>query len=60
MAKISVIHGWKGDDGKFYLSTKPWLDQRPANAYSDVTAALQEASRRHLPIKWEDPQAVDG
>lgn len=50
-------HGWKEGD-VYCLSVLPKGDKGPANKYSSAQDALKEASKRHLPIVWEDPKVV--
>jgi hypothetical protein len=55
------IHGWKADvDGgvKFYTSLKPREANAPKNEHKTSREALQEASRRHLPMIWEKPEEI--
>lgn len=52
-----ALHGWK-EDGKFYLSIAPRGENLPCNRYDTALAALSEASKRHLPIIWEDPAVI--
>lgn len=52
------IHGWK-DGGKFYTSLKPRLEKAPCNEHETSLEALQEASRRHLSMIWENPGEID-
>lgn len=52
-----AIHGWK--DGEiFYTSLKPRQDQAPRNAHATSRDALAEASKRHLPIIWDNPEDI--
>lgn len=52
-----AIHGWKAD-GKFYTSLKSRLEKAPCNEHATAREALAEASRRHLPVVWEDPAVI--
>lgn len=52
-----AIHGWKDGD-KFYTSLKPRLEKAPRNEHATSREALQEASRRHLAMIWEDPGVI--
>lgn len=51
------IHGWK-DGGKFYTSLKPRCENAPRNEHATSREALNEASRRHLPMIWENPEDI--
>ena len=51
------IHGWKAD-GKFYTSLKPRSEKAARNEHKTSREALQEASRRHLPMIWEKPEEI--
>lgn len=53
-----AIHGWKDGD-KFYTSLRPKADKSAANQHDTAQDALREASRRHLPIIWDDPGVID-
>jgi hypothetical protein len=53
-----AIHGWK-DGLVFYTSLKPRSENAPRNAHATSREALAEASKRHLPIVWEDPSVID-
>jgi hypothetical protein len=53
-----ALHGWK-QDGKFYLSLSPRETKLACNQYATSREALSEASKRHLPIIWEDPKVID-
>jgi len=58
MRKIRTeIHGWKDGD-KFYTSIKPREANAPKNEHATVIEALSESSRRHLPLRWDDPAVV--
>lgn len=50
-----TLHGWKDGD-KFCLSLEP--KGLVCNVYASAVEALAEASRRHLPITWEDPSKL--
>jgi hypothetical protein len=52
-----AIYGWKSG-GKFYTSLKPRADNSPRNEHLSSTDALAEASKRHLPIVWENPVEI--
>ena len=56
--KPSEIHGWKDGD-KFYTSLKPREQKAPANPYSTALEALMEASKRGLPLIWDDPSVIE-
>ena len=58
MSKPKEIHGWK-DGGKFYTSLRPRSEKVAANQHETAQDALREASRRGLPIIWDDPGAID-
>lgn len=60
MPLAKLIHGWKTDEGKFALSLQPRDAAGPRNLYDTPTAALQESSRRGLPIAWENAADIDG
>lgn len=53
-----AIHGWK-DGGKFYTSLSARLENGPKNEHATAREALQEASRRHLPMVWENPGDIE-
>lgn len=53
-----ALHGWK-QDSNFYLSLAPKADKMACNQYATSREALSEASKRHLPIIWEDPSVID-
>jgi hypothetical protein len=55
--KRTCIHGW-ADGGKFYTSLQPRVDEAPKNEHATATEALREASRRGLPIVWDDPSVI--
>lgn len=55
----SVIYGWRDAD-KFYTSLRLRSERAPANQHDTSTDALREASRRGLPIVWDDPSVIDG
>lgn len=55
--KRTAIHGWKDGD-KFYTSLQPKDADAPKNQHATVTDALREASKRHLPIVWDDPEKI--
>lgn len=55
------IHGWKEmtkDGERFFTSLKPRTENAPKNTHKSAREALQEASRRHLPMIWEDPSVI--
>jgi hypothetical protein len=52
-----AIHGWKAD-GKFYTSIRPRLENAARNEHETAREALAEASKRHLPIIWDNPEDV--
>lgn len=51
------IFGWK-DGGKFYTSLKSRLEKAPRNEHTTARQALSEASMRHLPLSWENPDEI--
>lgn len=51
------FHGWK-DGEEYFLSVYPRAENGPANKYPSASDALKEASKRHLPIVWEDPSVI--
>ena len=53
-----TYYGWKGEDGKFYISIKPREANWPKLALNKPIEALAVASGRGLPIKWEDPSVI--
>lgn len=53
----NAIHGWKAN-GKFYTSLKPRLENAPRNEHLSAREALQEASKRHLALIWENPDEI--
>lgn len=53
-----AVYGWK-DGLVFYTSLEPRLEKAPRNAHASAREALQEASRRHLPIIWENPADIE-
>lgn len=53
--KPKAYHGWK-EDGKYFLSIEPRGIAR--NEYETAQEALREASKRGLPIIWEDPKVI--
>ena len=53
--KRTAYHGWT-EGGKVYLSLEPRGVCR--NVYQSAQDALSEASKRHLPIVWEDVSKV--
>ncbi len=55
--KPTEIHGWKDGD-KFFTSLRPRAEKSAANRHDTVQEALREASKRGLPIVWDDPAAV--
>ena len=54
-----TYHGWKGKDGKFYISIKPREEKWPKMGFSKAIHCLAVATGRGLPIKWEDPSEID-
>ena len=52
-----TIHGWKDGD-RYFTSLQPREAGAPRNEHASATDALREASRRHLPLTWEDPKAI--
>lgn len=52
-----AIHGWKDGD-KFYTSLQPRLAKAPCNEHANAREALAEATKRHLPIVWENPAEI--
>jgi len=54
-----TYYGWKGDDGKYYISVKPREANWPKIACNKPIEALAIASGRGLPIKWENPAEID-
>lgn len=55
--KPTAIHGWK-DGEKFYTSLQPRTAKAAANAHDTAVEALREASKRGLPIVWDDPSVI--
>lgn len=55
--KPTEVHGWKDGD-KFYTSLRPRFEKAPRNEHATVQDALREASRRGLPIVWDDPSVI--
>jgi hypothetical protein len=55
----TTYYGWKGVDGKFYISIKPRDENWPKMGFNKPIEALAVASGRGLPIKWEDPSVID-
>lgn len=53
-----AIHGWKAD-GKFYTSLQPRPENAPRNEHATAREALAEASKRHLPLVWENPKDIE-
>ena len=53
-----AIHGWK-DGVMFYTSLKPKSEKAPKNAHATSREALAEASKRHLPLIWENPEEIE-
>lgn len=52
-----AIHGWK-DGETFFTSLRPRDEKAPANQHASASEALREATRRHLPMVWDDPSVV--
>lgn len=56
--KRTELHGWReGDD--YFLSLKPRAEKAANNRYASSQDALREASRRSLPVVWDDPAVVE-
>lgn len=55
--KPAAIHGWKDGD-KFYTSLRPRSEKWATNQHETSQDALREASRRGLPIVWDDPAVI--
>ena len=54
----TAVYGWK-DKGKFYTSLKPRLENAPRNEHESAIEALKEASKRQLPLIWENPGEIE-
>lgn len=53
-----AIHGWR-DGEKYYTSLRPRDEKAAANEHANSQEALREASRRGLPIVWDDPAVIE-
>ena len=52
----TTYYGWKGD--KFYISIKPREENWPKMGFDKPIEAVAMASKRGLPIKWENPEDI--
>lgn len=58
MGKATAIHGWLVGDN-VYLSLRKREDKAATNIYDSPSQALGEASKRGLPIIWENVADAD-
>jgi hypothetical protein len=59
MSKRAAYHGWKEADGKFYISVRSRFENWPRQGFATPLEAVTEASRRGLPLIWEDPAVIE-
>lgn len=56
--KTKEVHGWREGD-KYFTSLQPRSASGPKNTHDSAQEALREASKRGLPIIWDDPSVID-
>lgn len=52
-----AVHGWREGD-KYFTSLQPRAANGPKNTHDSAQEALREASKRGLPIVWDDPAVI--